>query len=92
MHLQNPVTDIAHHAQIVGDENGRKPETSLEVVDQVKYLCLNAHVEGRHRFVEHYKIRIERQRAGDDDALSLAAGKLMRVAVVVFRPQFFFLF
>ncbi len=38
---------------------------------------------GGDRFVGHDQLRVQRERAGDADALALTAGELVRVAVVV---------
>ena len=52
-------------------------------LQQVDDLRLDRHVERRDRLVGHDQLRVERERAGDADALPLAAGELVRVAVVV---------
>ena len=44
-------------------------------------LRLHRHVQGRGRLVEHDKPRLQDQRAGDRDALALAARELVRVAL-----------
>jgi len=44
---------------------------------------LDRHVERAHRLVRHDQLGPQRQRAGDPDALPLAAGELVRIAVVV---------
>ena len=41
----------------------------------------------RDRLVEHQRLRLQRERAGDADALPLAAGELVRVAVAVLGVQ-----
>ena len=69
--------------QVVGHEQVGEPELVLEVVEQVDDLRLHRDVERGHRLVEHDQARLERQRASDADALALAAGELVRVAVDV---------
>ena len=44
-------------------------------------------VECRDRLVGHDQARVERERARDADALALAAGELVRIAVVVLRGE-----
>ena len=61
----------------MGDEQVREPEPVLQVLEQVDDAGLDRHVERRHRLVEHDQRRVERQRAGDADALALAAGELV---------------
>ena len=56
-------------------------ELVLQVLEQVDDAGLDRDVERRHRLVEHEQLRVERERAGDADALALAAGELVRVAV-----------
>jgi hypothetical protein len=47
---------------------------------QVQHLRLHRDIEGRHRLVADDEIGLQRQRAGDADALALATGKGVRVA------------
>ena len=70
-------------AEVVRDEDVRQRELVLQVVEQVDDLRLDRHVERRDRLVGDDQARVERERARDADALPLAAGELVRVAVVV---------
>ena len=65
----------------------RQPELALEVAQQVEDLRLDRHVERGDRLVGDDQLRLERERARDADALALAAGELVRVAVVVLRVE-----
>ena len=65
----------------------RQPELALQVAQQVEDLRLDRHVERGDRLVGHDQLRLERERAGHADALPLAAGELVRVAVVVLGVQ-----
>ena len=65
----------------------RQPEVALEVAQQVEDLRLDRDVERRHRLVGDDQLRLQRERARDADALALAAGELVRVAVVVLRVE-----
>ena len=67
----------------MGDEDQRQAEVALELAQQVEHLRLDRDVERRHRLVGDDQLRLERDRARDADALALAAGELVRVAVVV---------
>ena len=69
------------------DHHVGQVELLLEVLEQVDDLGLDRHVEGRDRLVGHDQLGLERERAGDADALALAAGELVRVAVVVLGVQ-----
>ena len=50
-------------------------------------MRLDGNIKGRDRFIEHEDFGIEHQGAGDGDALALAAGKHVGVAIIVFRTQ-----
>ena len=60
-----------------------RPESVLQVLEQVDHAGLDRHVEGRHRLVEHQHGGLEREGPGDADALALPAGELVREAVAV---------
>jgi hypothetical protein len=55
----------------------------LQVLQQVDDLRLDRHVERRHRLVADDQLRAPGQRPGDADALALAAGELVRIALGV---------
>ena len=59
------------------------PEFALELLEQVDDLGLDGDVERGDRLVGDDQLRVQRQRAGHADALALAAGELVREAVVV---------
>ena len=67
--------------QVVGDEQVGQVELGLQVLHQVDDLGPDRHVEGRDRLVGDDEVGLDRQGAGDADALALAAGELVRVAV-----------
>ena len=57
-----------------------RPKLALQVLEQIDDLGLDRDIERRHRLVQDHDVRTERQRAGDRDALALAAGKFRRTA------------
>ena len=59
---------------------------SPQVRDQVDDLRLDRHVERRDRLVGDQQLRRQRERAGDGDALALAAGEFVRIARRRRRP------
>jgi hypothetical protein len=67
----------------VRDEDVGELELLLQVGEQVDHLCLDRDVEGRDGLVGDHELRPQRQCARDPDPLPLAAGELVRVAVVV---------
>ena len=80
---RDPVGDVAHHRQIVGDEQVGEAEPRLQVLEQVEDLRLDRDVERRDRLVADQELGLQRQGAGDADALPLAAGEAVRVAAEV---------
>src|SRR5579884_1161654 len=81
VHHGHSVTDVAHDAQVVGDEQVRQLQLVLELFQQVDDLGLDRDVQGRDRLVGHDKGGVDRQGAGDANALALTARELVRVAV-----------
>ena len=72
---------MRNRGKIVRDKQIREAEPRLEIAQQVEDLRADRHNERRYRLVEHDKPRLQRERAGDCDALALAAGKFMREEV-----------
>ena len=67
---------MPHDRQVVRDEQERDAEFLLQVLQQVDDLGLDGDVERRHGLIGHQQLGVERERAGDADALTLAAGEL----------------
>ncbi len=78
-HHADPIGDLAHDRQIVGDQQHRHPEAALQVLQQGQDLGLDGDVERRGRLVGDQQIRLIGERHRDHHALSLAAGQLMGV-------------
>jgi hypothetical protein len=78
---------VAHDGQVVCDKDVRELKIALQVGEQVDDLRLDRDVQRRHRLVTDKQLRMQRERPGDADALSLAAGELRREAVVVLGVQ-----
>jgi hypothetical protein len=87
IHHRDAVADVLHHGKVVSDEQIGEAEALLQVLQQVHDLRLDRHVERRHRFVADDQVGIDRQRAGDADALALTSGELMRITPRVLRQQ-----
>ena len=73
VHHRDPLTDMLHDRQIMGDEEVGQAQFALQVDHQVDHLRLHGDVERGDRFVGNDEPRIERQRAGDAEPLALAA-------------------
>ena len=78
IHHQHPVAQQPHHGQIVRDEQIAHAELVLEPLQELQDDDLHGNVERRGRLVEHQKVGLDRDGAGNADAGALAAGKLMR--------------
>ena len=87
IHHHHPIADVLHDAEIVGDEDVGQAQFGLEVLQEIKRLGADRHVERRNRLVGHHQLRIERQGAGNADALALAAAEGVRIAPHIFGPQ-----
>ncbi len=71
------------HRQVVRDQQVGDAQTVAQLGQQVQHRGLDRHVERRGRFVEHDDPRLGRERAGDADALLLAARELVGIARAV---------
>ncbi len=78
---------MLHHPEVVGDKQKRDAAVVAQVGKQIDDLRLNRHIKGRDGFIGDDKIRVEDQRPGNTDPLTLAAGELMREAGIVFRRR-----
>src|SRR5207247_1899973 len=87
VHHRDAVADVPHHRKIVSDEQIRELEAILQVLEKVDDLRLDGHVECRDRLVANNELRLHGERAGDPDALTLAARELVRVAVGEVRVE-----
>ncbi len=81
IHDGDAVAHMAHHAQIVADEQAGEIELAAQLQEQIEDLRLDGDIEGGHRLVADQQIGLHGQRAGDGDALALAARELMRIPV-----------
>ena len=81
LHHHDAVRDGQRLLLIVGDVDGGEAEALLQLADLGAHAAAQAGVEVRQRLVEQQHLRLEHQRAGDGDALLLAARKLGRQAV-----------
>ena len=81
LHHANALRDLAHDAQVVGDEQQRHVQASLDVLEKRDDLGLDRDVESGCRLVGDEQVGLVGEGHGDHDALPLAAGKLMRIAL-----------
>ena len=71
---------MAHHGEVVRDEQIGEPPFGLQVGEEIQDLRLHRHIERADRLVAHDELRLYRQRPGDPHALPLAARQLVRIA------------
>ena len=87
IHDRDPVGDVPHHAEVVGDEDVSEAQLVLQVVQEVDHLRADRDVQGGDRLVRDDQLGVEGERPGHPDPLALAAGELVGVAVDVLRRQ-----
>ena len=81
VHHADDVGDAADDAEIVGDEQHAHAEPGADFGQQRQDLGLHRDVERGGRLVRDQQIRLVGERHRDHDALALAAGQLMRIAL-----------
>ncbi len=78
IHDQHPVAQQPHDGKVVRNEQIAHAELALEPLQELQNDHLHRNVERGGRLVEHEKLGLDRNGAGDADAGALPAGKLMR--------------
>ena len=81
VHDGNAIGVTGHNTQVVGDEDDAHLVFVAQLVDEVEDLHLRRHVQGRRGFVRDEDARLAHEGHGDHDALTHAAGELVRVVV-----------
>src|SRR5690606_17315727 len=81
VHHQYAVADLPYDREVVGDEDHGHARALLLGPQQIQDRPPDGAVERRDCFVADQDARLRDQRAGDGDALRLAAGELVRVAL-----------
>ena len=78
---------MAHHGQVMRDEDVGERQALAQLRKQVDDLCLDRDIEGGDRLVRNDEAGLHRERTGNADALTLAARKFMRIALQIGRWQ-----
>jgi hypothetical protein len=81
IHHGDPVGDLRHHAEIMGDEQDRHAIGLLELIELHQHLRLDRHVERRRRLVRQQDLGAAGERHGDHHALAHPARELVRIVV-----------
>ena len=87
IHHTDVIADVLHDRQIVRNEQQCDVPLALQANDEIQYLRLDGYIERRYGLISNQKLRIQRQRPGNADALALATGKLMGIAMRSLRTQ-----
>jgi len=75
------VAEAAGDGEVVGDKQNRQPPPALQIGEQIEHAGRDEHIERGCRLVKEQHLGIGDERAGDRDALGLAAGKAGRSAI-----------
>ena len=75
---RDPVAHLDRLVDVVGDEDDRLAQLGLEAQELVLQPLAVDRVDRAERLVHQHQRRVGRERAGDADALALAAGQLGR--------------
>ena len=81
VHDEHAVGDVGDDAEVVRDQDDRRPEPLADVAHQVEDPRLDRHVERGRRLVGDQDLRVAGERHRDHHALAHAAGELVRVLV-----------
>ena len=84
---QPAISELANDSEVMSDEDIGQTQSLAQVDEQPHDLGLDADVERRDWFVEHQQRGGDGKRTSNADALSLSAGKLVRVTVEMLRAQ-----
>ncbi len=79
VHDRDLVAGLEDQPEIVGDVDHRGAELADDFLDELDDPGLHRYVEGRRRLIEQQSFGIGQERHGDQYALLLSAGKLMRI-------------
>jgi hypothetical protein len=81
LHDDDAVGDLLDHAEIMADEQAGEAVLALQFREEFEHLRAHRDVERRDRLVGDDEARPAHHGAGDRDALALAAGELVRIAL-----------
>ena len=80
VHHHHAVSVARHHAQVVCDEDERRPRALRQVFQQIKNLRLHGDVQRGGGFIGNDELRLTSQCHGDHGALAHATTELVRVS------------
>ena len=91
IHNKDSVAEMFYNTKVVGYEEISKFFFLTELIEKLKDLCLNGNVKGGNRFVKNNEFGIESDCSCNSDTLFLAAGKCVRIGIIMlaFKTDFF---
>ena len=78
---RDAVADLLRHGERMGDDDHRHAEAGVDLLEELEDRDRRARVERARGLVAQHDLGVVGQRAGDGDALLLAAGELAGIAV-----------
>jgi hypothetical protein len=78
-HDCNPRRQLSHDRKAVRDEDVGQAELALKILQQEQHLGANGYVQCGDRFIRNEQLGPQDQRASNSEALTLAAGKFVRI-------------
>ena len=91
IHDGDALGNMFDNREVVGNEDERQAHLAREACEEVDDLRLDRNVQGGNRLVGDQEPGVDRQGAGNGDALPLAAGEFVRIAALGLRRQADFL-
>ena len=83
VHNGDLIGDILNNGEVVGNEHIGHTLFSLELLEKVDDLCLDRNVERRNGLIADNELGLDRKRTRDAYSLTLTAGELVRISVVM---------
>ena len=80
VHDGDAIGDMAHDAQVVGDEEIGQTKLPLQVLEQIDDLRLHRDIQGGDGLVGQDHLRVQHQRPSDADPLPLSAAETVWIA------------
>ena len=90
IHDHNPVAEMPDHTQIMRDKEIGQVLARTQFIQQLQDLRLHRHVQGGYAFIQHHKLRVQGNGAGNAHSLLLSAGQGVRIDIVMLplEPDF----
>ena len=82
VHDDDPVGQVGDHPHVVGDQHDGAAQPIPQVAQQFQDFGLHRDIQRGGRLVGEDHLRVAGDSAGDDHALLLPAGQLMRIEAV----------